>query len=392
MNPNPEIIRKAAIVIASLDEQSADKLLESMPEELASQIRWMSIELEDIDEQERQRVLDEFLANTGRGKPPLSDDVETEFTYAAPDNLPVPKLEGASNNTPEPPPFGFLNDAPTEMLAPFFEQEHPQVSAVMLSFLPPRRVAEILKHLGIHQQADIVQRISQLDEPNREVVAELEARAQKIVSQQMHSFKRRQAGVAAAQAILRMSSLENADHLRKELAERGFDLPEVVTDASETFYDQVSTYQAAFPTPAEKKTEIITDRKLDEPPPAPMEKPNEIKPGVEPPQPLPKPPRVPNFAFERLPELDDQALAQVLHGLGPKIVLLALCGAPEPVVARIGRGLGAKEMKRLEQKIRELQPVLLSDIDRAQRVICLAVDDVLADRQKNSPSSLLAAA
>jgi len=385
MSTSPETIRKAAIVIASLDDASADKLLESMPEEVASQIRWMSIELENVSDDERQTVLDEFLRNSGRPLPAADPGVEMEFTYEEPEHLPA-----AQPTATTPPPFAFLNDAPSEMLAPFFEQEHPQVTAVVMSYLQPERASEILRQLPPGLQADIVHRITQLDEPAEEIVAEIESRIKQIVSRQVLAFERRRLGMAAAQAILKASSGDQAEQLLAELRSRGSQLPGELESLTKA---DVVTRSAAIPMP--QPAVVEEPRPTKKPEPKAKEKAIAVVPT---PKPEPKKEAVkrelpqPNFVFERFAVLDDASLAKVLHQTGPKVVLLALCGASPAVMKRISRGLGAGDVKLLERKIREMQPVLLADIDHAKRQMCLAADALLVASQAHTPSQLQAAA
>jgi len=385
MSTSPETIRKAAIVIASLDEDSADRLLESMPEEVASQIRWMSIELENVTDEERQTVLDEFLRNSGRQLPVEDPGVEMEFTYEEPDRTPV-----AETAAPTPPPFAFLNDAPSEMLAPFFEQEHPQVTAVVMSYLQPERASEILRQLPASLQADIVHRITQLDEPSQEIVAEIESRIKQIVSRQTMAFERRRLGMAAAQAILKASSGDQAEQLLAELRSRGSQIPGDLESLKDVDIERpILKMPMPQPAPAPIATVAETPQpkpktKIEQPEPAP--EPVVTKKNAPAEQPQPK------FPFERFAGLDDASLAKVLHQAGPKVVLLALCGASPAVMKRISRGLGAGDVKLLERKIREMQPVLLADIDHAKRQMCLAADALLVASQARPASQLQAAA
>jgi len=373
-----ETLRKAAIVIASLDEHAADQLLESMPEEIASKIRWMSIELTDVSDEERKTVLDEFLQNSGRGPAIPSDDVEVEFTYEqhTTNTLPVEKETPAS---PTPPPFAFLADAEPEMLAPFFEQEHPQVTAIVLSYLTPERASEILRQLPATLQAEIVHRITQLEEPSAGILTDVEQRIKQIVSKQALAHERRKMGIAAAQAILNVSTTEQAQKLLDELDQQGSRLPLKLrtpsNQVSATKVSQANTYQQepqVLRSPAPELAKIpssnIPSPQMD----------SALKPAlVETPRSDTEPA---TFRFQQLAELDDKTLAQVLQAAGPRVVLLAMCGASPDVMRRLTRGLGPKEVKQFQQRIRDLQPVRLSDIERAQQTLCKAVDSGLASQ------------
>ena len=51
-------IRKAAILVATLDDRAADTLLEQMGDEMAARVRSALVELDDIPAAEQQAVLD----------------------------------------------------------------------------------------------------------------------------------------------------------------------------------------------------------------------------------------------------------------------------------------------------------------------------------------------
>lgn len=371
-------LQKAAIVISSLDEEAADRLLDGMPEELASQIRMLSLEVDDIPAAERQAVLDEFLQNSGRkvASPPpamadeleLSDSVHFERTYE-----PAPAAK-----PPEPPPFAFLNTAPSEMLGPFFEQEHPQVTAVVLSYLEPARAAEILRQLTPALQADVIDRITELGQPDERIVLEISQRIEQIVSEKTQTFARRRMGLTAAQAILKASSGEQATQLRDELKRRGSWVSSQLEQLeqlgklhlTEPKPEPVASVAAEVPPPEPKAVEPVPAEQPAAPPQA------EVAPVVEPP---PVAEVEPKIAFDDLALLDDPTLAQVLRQAGPRVVLIALAGASPRVMKRIAQGLGSREQKGLQQKIRGLQPLLLSDIETAQRMMRRIVEEIRAN-------------
>src|SRR5437762_10593249 len=54
-------LRKVAIVLASLDAETADALIDQMPAERASQVRQALIDLEQLDPAEQAAIVGEFL-------------------------------------------------------------------------------------------------------------------------------------------------------------------------------------------------------------------------------------------------------------------------------------------------------------------------------------------
>ncbi len=62
----------------------------------------------------------------------------------------------------------------TPQLAALVDQEHLQLQAVFLAFLPPDVAADVLMHLEPARQDEILYRLSRLDDVNRDVVNELD--------------------------------------------------------------------------------------------------------------------------------------------------------------------------------------------------------------------------
>ena len=61
MSVSPETIRKAAILITSLDQETADQLLEQMSPEQAQIVRNAALDLGELSNDESSEVIAEFL-------------------------------------------------------------------------------------------------------------------------------------------------------------------------------------------------------------------------------------------------------------------------------------------------------------------------------------------
>src|SRR6476660_10143982 len=61
MSTRTPSIRKAAVLIASLDVDTADLLLGQMPEQAADEVRREMLELGELDAIEQKHVIDEFF-------------------------------------------------------------------------------------------------------------------------------------------------------------------------------------------------------------------------------------------------------------------------------------------------------------------------------------------
>ncbi|MFP6669996.1 MAG: hypothetical protein VB857_01170, partial [Pirellulaceae bacterium] len=61
MSVSPETIRKAAILITALDQETADQLLEQMSPEQAQIVRNAALDLGELSNDESSEVIAEFL-------------------------------------------------------------------------------------------------------------------------------------------------------------------------------------------------------------------------------------------------------------------------------------------------------------------------------------------
>ncbi|PHS03418.1 MAG: hypothetical protein COA78_18135 [Blastopirellula sp.] len=377
MNSSNQTIRKAAIVVSSLDVDAADRILEQMPDEMAAKVRFQVLSLDDISDAERQMVLNEFL-----GKP-----TETQATEGVELDLSSESREVTKPSIPSAhqqsqliaPPFQYLHDAPVEMLAPFFEQENPQMTAVVLSHLTPERAAEILQQLPTSLQADVIHRIVELGDTDPEIIAQLEQRLHDLVQYQMRTFERRKVGLSAAQSILNAADQQDAALLLSELKARGSSVPQSLEQM--TGQGRTNSRAAAIPDYQQSTTvNRLPSIKIE---PEVSSK-RMIRTSM-------KVKNAPIMRFEEFETLDDSVLGQVLQAATSQTVLLALAGASAAVKSRICRGLSNKEMRLLDKRIRAMQPVLLSDIDRAQTILCTLAEKMLSSGSHNNSQLIMTA-
>ncbi|MCI0360878.1 MAG: hypothetical protein L0211_20565 [Planctomycetaceae bacterium] len=77
----------------------------------------------------------------------------------------------------------------------------------------------------------------------------------------------------------------------------------------------------------------------------------------------------PLVEFEDLLMLGDEALRRVFAAADPAVLMLALTGAPEPLLARILQQLPAADAATLCRRLNHPGPIRLSDIETAQEQI-----------------------
>ncbi len=107
-------------------------------------------------------------------------------------------------------------DAP--QLTAMIEQEHVQLQAVFLAFLPPDVAAGVLGSLDIARQEELLYRIARLDDINRDVVDELDRLIERGVAVLSEHGSKVRGVRQAANIVNRISS--NQQELLQQLEER----------------------------------------------------------------------------------------------------------------------------------------------------------------------------
>ncbi len=139
-------IRKAAILLLSLDKPLAAEVLSQLPREMVESVTLEIAKLDDVTKEQQEAVLAEFqgLAGQGtyieRGGMDFVNDLlqQSLGTDGAGEILASVRQSMSSV------PFGFLQKAGADNLVTFIVEEHPQTIALIMSHLPATLAAEVL--------------------------------------------------------------------------------------------------------------------------------------------------------------------------------------------------------------------------------------------------------
>ncbi|HIA20271.1 MAG TPA: hypothetical protein EYN70_12795, partial [Planctomycetaceae bacterium] len=183
MSASPETIRKAAILITTLDQETADHLLEQMTPGQAQIVRNAAMDLGELSSLETTEVIEEFLQSN-----PASAGVELDQSLA--DKLvevsQLVDVDHSPAGEPEP-PFLFLHNTETETLTDLLRWEHPQTIAVVLTHLPANQGMDVLVHFPDQLQSQIVQRMISLEQTNPAIVRKVEQELERVFAEQIQS-------------------------------------------------------------------------------------------------------------------------------------------------------------------------------------------------------------
>src|SRR3954466_13767579 len=183
VDPN---LRKAAVLLRSLDADTAAVMLGQLSAKEAATIRAAMRAVGQVAADEQADVVAELReTRPAKQKAFSGGDVELTLSSSLTDesdcyHKATASLAGAVTTSKR---FEFLASSPIQALVPYLAREHAQTIAVVLSHLAPERAAAILAALPQKVQADAIERLSTLGETDADSISvlerELEAWAEK---------------------------------------------------------------------------------------------------------------------------------------------------------------------------------------------------------------------
>ncbi|HEX6961989.1 MAG TPA: hypothetical protein VF175_08995, partial [Lacipirellula sp.] len=207
--------RRAAILIASLEEALAEQMLDSLPPSEATKILAEAERLGEIDAEEVRDVLDEFRA---AGRESRAVETAVEFTYSAPQ---VAMKREAAPPAPATIDLTEQQEADAALMAELLTHEHPQTIAAALSRLGHEQGAAVFAKLPAALQLDVLDRLATLETADEDAVKELETQLQLRVEQQRQRRERATAAAEMARRMLERTPAAQRDALLARIAPGG---------------------------------------------------------------------------------------------------------------------------------------------------------------------------
>ncbi|MEM6797944.1 MAG: FliG C-terminal domain-containing protein [Planctomycetota bacterium] len=377
---NATELRKAAVLLRSLDPEAAAALLSGLSPDEARAVRAAVREVREFDEDEQLSVFEELRdRSTGPADPPPQDSagVEVQFTRAGLTQSAAPAIEmprTVPSQTGGDNPFASfpeLDEADPATLAGYLKRENAAVVAVVLSYLSPDHAGAVLDELPFGLRVEAMDRLAGLGDSDTESLRVVATGLSAWIKQQQSEQRRRQSRLAAIEAILGSASKSSRDDLVDELSQRGREwaasLAATVTEpAAEEMAEPIAPE-------AMQETPSIDNGEQGEQVATPSEEPGLVEAFIESPPAPPRPLSVPFLAFEKL---DTSLLAQVMKRTPPRQLLLALAGATEGLQRRIESLLPSRQVKQLRRRIDAVGPTTLRDIDDAQNAMAQVASEL----------------
>ncbi|HVU88775.1 MAG TPA: FliG C-terminal domain-containing protein [Pirellulales bacterium] len=316
----PEILRRAAILIATLDAESADRLLDQLAAEDAAEVRRAVLELAEVDAHEEQEVIARFLhpdAESAGGRAPVQENAGVELCLSAAAEHVETQAVMARACSSASDVRALCDRVPADELVDLLSVERPQTIALVLSRLSEPRALHILTALTDEVQLEVMRRWMELDVADPILVQEIEQELCARLSRHSDAAGRRGMGLAQLAGVVQMA---NPAAQRKLLA--------TLTHCDAAAAETIST---------------------------------------------------PRLAFDDLEYLSGTGLAGLLRQADPRTLVLALAGATESFAERVARQLSPVDGRELLRAINSLGPTRLADVEAAQRELTRIAEKLFHD-------------
>jgi flagellar motor switch protein FliG len=302
-------LRKAAILLVSLDTPTATALMSQLDKDSIEKVTLEIARLENVSAAEQDGIVEEFYM-LGMARQYVDRGGIDYATQLLEQSLPADEAKAIIEQVKlslQSTPFAFLKHTPSDALATFLADEHPQTIALVLAHLLPKQAGQLLRSLPANKQLDVTRRIANMEQTTPEVVREVERGLEKRLSVFLNEELQQVGGAAAVADILNYSDRATEKAVLESLEAEDPDLVEQV-------------------------------RRL-------------------------------MFVFEDIQRVDQRGVQEVLKEINNDTLALALKGASEDMRQKFFSAMSERAATLVKENMEYLGPVRLSEVERAQQEI-----------------------
>jgi flagellar motor switch protein FliG len=224
-------------------------------------------------------------------------------------------------------PFQFFNEADPGQLATSFQNENPQLIALIMAYLKPEHSAQVLNYLPSEVQAQVALKIADMDTTNPEILSEIE----KIVESKFSSV--------VVQDFSKAGGIESLANILNR-ADRS------------TERNVIELLEIQNPELAEEVRSLM-------------------------------------FVFEDIISLDDRAIQRVLREVDTKDLAMSLKGTKEDVKEKIFKNMSERAQEMLRDEMEYMGPVRAKEVQEIQSKIVAIIrtlevaGEIIVSRENN---------
>ena len=302
-------LKKAAIVLLSLDKPKAARVLNYLPKDLMELVSLEIAKTDDVTKAEQEEAINEFRealdARTiiEQGSLDLAGELLSQSLGEEEANEILKNIKHSLKSVP----FGFLHKFKPEDVLNFISEEQPQTIALIMSNLPTALAAEILKDLPPDKQLDVVRRVAAMEQTSPEFVEMVEASLKNRMVSLFGQKSDQVGGVPLVAQILNVADRTTSKNILDTIGQDSEDLVEEIQRLM--------------------------------------------------------------FVFDDIAKLDDKSIQAILKEVENSQWAMALKGASEEIRGKILGNLSKRAAGNLEEEMEYLGPVRVSDVESVQQEI-----------------------
>lgn len=300
---------KAAILLIALGQDISKEIFKHLEPEEIEELYLQIAKTTKISPELREKVFEEFnelmlaqqyLAQGGIG-------YARELLQSALGETKAVEIITKLTSTLQVRPFDFIQKTESEQILNFIQGEHPQIIALIVSYLPASKAGEIFRNMPEEKQVDIARRVATMERTSPEMIREVERVLERKLS------------TVVGQDYTSAGGLES--------------LIEILANV-------------------DRATEKTIIESLSESDPELAE---EIRKRM--------------FVFEDIILLDDKAIQQVLKSVESKDLSMALKGSSEDVAEKVFKNMSKRATEMLREDMEFAGPVRVKDVQESQQKI-----------------------
>ena len=301
--------QKCAILMMLLGEEEAANILKNLGPKEVQQLGKEMYSVAGLDQDTVNQVLDEFLAiiktqtDLGMGS---SNYIRNVMTKALGENK-AQSVLGKITPTESDKPIEILDWMDARSVTELISDEHPQIMALIISYLEPGVAADVLVLLPEDVQSDIIHRIATLETVQPDALGELERVMQLKFKTNTSLRASSVGGIKAAAGIMNFTKQNMEGRIIKALGEK--------------------------------------DRLLAK----------EIQESM--------------FTFDTLILMDDRSMQTLLRNIDQEVLIIALKGTDDELKAKIFSCMSQRASANIQDEMEVLGPLRLTEVQEAQKAI-----------------------
>jgi len=302
-------LKKAAIVLLSMDKAVAAEVLNHLPREQMERLTMEIARTDDVTQEEQNGAIAEFREAIEqrtvieRGSLDLAGELLSKTLGEDGAHDIVDNVRRSMESIP----FGFLHKLKADDVMSFIQEEHPQTIALILSYLPTSLAADILSALPPDKQLDVVRRVANMEQTAPEIVRDIEASLQSRMVSLFNQDAEFSGGVPLVAQILNVADRVTSKGILEGLERDSGDL-----------VDEIQRLM---------------------------------------------------FVFDDIVKLDDKSVQTLLKEVDNNQWAMALKGASEEIRNKVLGNLSQRAAENLQEEMSYLGPVKLSDVEAVQQAI-----------------------